>query len=143
MEIREAHLNDANELTSLMVHLGYPTTVENMKIRFSKIKTHPDYKTLVASYEGRVVGMIGLMKVHYFERDGVYIRIAALVVDPNFRNKGIGNKLIEEAESWARKIGASGITLNSGNRAERKSAHTFYKNRGYEERSIGFVKNMD
>lgn len=142
MDIREATENDSKELAALMGQLGYPTTTENMKKRFSQIKQNPYYHTLLASYEDKVVGMIGLFKGYYYEREGFYVRIAALVVDSNYRNKGVGNKLLEEAECWARKIGASGIGLNSGNRKERYHAHTFYRNRGYSEKSIGFVKSL-
>lgn len=143
MEIREATVNDIKELTALMEHLGYPTTIDNMKKRFSRIKQNPYYQTLLASYEGKVVGMIGLLKGYYYEMDGCYVRIVALVVDPNYRNKGIGKKLLEEAESWARNIGATGIGLNSGNRPERIVAHKFYRNRGYEEKSVGFAKSLN
>jgi GNAT superfamily N-acetyltransferase len=142
MEIREATVNDINELTALMEHLGYPTTIENMKIRFSNIQSNPDYHTLLASYDGNIVGMIGLVKAFNYEMDGSYVRIVALVVDTNYRKKGIGEKLLEEAESWARKIGATGIGLNSGNRPERINAHNFYKNRGYVEKSVGFAKTL-
>ncbi len=142
MEVREATMNDITELTALMEHLGYPTTIDNMKKRFSNIRKNPYYHTLLASYEGKVVGMIGLNKGYYYELDGSYVRIVALVVDPNYRNKGIGNKLVEEAECWARKNGATGIGLNSGNRPERINAHKFYKNRGYTEKSVGFTKSL-
>ena len=142
MEIRAATVNDIKELTALMEHLGYPTTIDNMKIRFSHIKQNPYYHTLLASYEGKVVGMVGLFKGYYYEMDGCYVRIVALVVDPNYRNKGIGKKLLEEAECWARNIGATGIGLNSGNRQERIDAHKFYRNRGYVEKSVGFTKSL-
>ncbi len=42
-----------------------------------------------------------MVKGFYYELDGFYVRIVALVVDSNYRNKGIGKKLLEEAESWA------------------------------------------
>lgn len=142
MEIRDATLNDVNELTILMEQLGYPTTIENMETRFKNIALNPDYKTFVAISEGSVVGMIGLLKGYYYEMDGYYVRIVALVVNTRYRNKGIGKKLIEEAENWSRNIGATGIGLNSGNRPERVNAHTFYINRGYIEKSIGFVKSL-
>ncbi|MFS0824684.1 N-acetyltransferase family protein [Bacillus sp. 1P02SD] len=142
MEIREATVYDIEELTSLVEQLGYPTTIENMKTRFSNIESSPDYHTLVASYDGKIVGMIGIVKGYYYELDGFYVRIVALVVDSNYRNKGIGKKLLEEAESWARIIGATGIGINSGNRPERVKAHRFYKNMGYVEKSIGFAKSL-
>lgn len=142
MEIREATLNDINKLTDLMEHLGYPTTIENMETRFRNIEASPDYHTLLATYDGKIVGMIGLVKGYYYEMDGSYVRIVALVVDSNYRSKGIGKKLINEAENWARTIGATGIGLNSGNRPERIKAHEFYRNQGYVEKSIGFVKSL-
>lgn len=142
MEVREATVDDIKELTALMEHLGYPTTIDNMKKRFSNIRQNTYYHTLLASYEDKVVGMIGLFKGYYYEMDGSYVRIVALVVDSNYRNKGIGNKLVEEAECWARKIGANGIGLNSGNRPERINAHKFYRNRGYTEKSVGFTKSL-
>jgi hypothetical protein len=42
----------------------------------------------------------------------------------------------------ARRIGAIGIGLNSGNRPERAKAHRFYKDMGYVEKSIGFAKSL-
>jgi GNAT superfamily N-acetyltransferase len=142
VEIRKATVNDIKEITKLMGHLGYPTTIEKMKTRFSNIESSPDYHTLLASYDDKIVGMIGLVKGYYYELDGLYVRIVALVVDSNHRNKGIGKLLLEEAESWAKKIGATGIGLNSGNRPERINAHKFYKNSGYVEKSVGFAKNL-
>jgi GNAT superfamily N-acetyltransferase len=142
MEIRKATMNDIKEITNLMEHLGYPTTIEQMKKRFSNIESSPDYHTLLASYDDKIVGMIGLVKGYYYELDGLYVRIVALVVDSNHRNKGIGKQLLKEAEIWAKKIGATGIGLNSGNRPERINAHKFYKNSGYAEKSVGFAKRL-
>ncbi|MBP3951797.1 GNAT family N-acetyltransferase [Bacillus suaedae] len=142
MEIRKATVSDIGELTLLMDQLGYPTTPEKMKLRFCNIEANSDYNTLVASYDGNVVGMIGLVKGYYYELDGSYVRIVALVVNINYRSKGIGKKLVQEAENWSRKIGASGIGLNSGNRTERINAHEFYKNMGFIEKSIGYAKSL-
>ncbi|MFD1738623.1 GNAT family N-acetyltransferase [Bacillus salitolerans] len=142
MEIRKATVSDVSELTSLMEHLGYPTTLDKMKARFDNIESKSDYNTLVASYNGNIVGMIGLVKGYYYEIDGSYVRIVALVVNSNYRSKGIGKSLVQEAEKWAREIGASGIGLNSGNRPERIKAHEFYKSMGYIEKSIGFAKSL-
>jgi GNAT superfamily N-acetyltransferase len=142
MEIREATVNDTEILALLMEQLGYPTTIESMKTRFKNIHSNPDYRTLLASYDGKIVGMIGLVKGYYYEMDGSYVRIVAFVVDSNYRGKGIGKKLLNEAESYARSIGARGILLNSGNRPERYRAHQFYKHMGYAEKSIGFVKRL-
>jgi GNAT superfamily N-acetyltransferase len=142
MEIREATINDIPELVVLMEQLGYPTSVDKMKIRFNTISSNSSYHTLVVDYDGKVVGMAGLCTNLFFEYDGFYVRIVAFVVDSNYRRKGIGEKLIKQAERWAREQGAIEIGLNSGNREERKGAHRFYLDMGYKDKSIGFTKKL-
>ncbi|QED46112.1 GNAT family N-acetyltransferase [Cytobacillus dafuensis] len=142
MEIRKANANDIPELAALMTQLGYPTTIEKMKLRFTHIESSLSYYTLVATIDDKVVGMIGLVIGFYYEMDGSYARIVAFVVDSDYRNKGIGMKLIEEAENWARSTGATGIGLNSGKSQERENAYKFYIKMGYAEKSIGFVKSL-
>jgi len=142
MEIRKAASEDIKELASLMGELGYPTTLEQMKVRFHNIEGASDHYTLVAGYKGRIVGMIGFHTGFLYSEDGIYVRIIALVVDSSVRSKGIGKLLLAEAENYARKLGANGIVLNSGNRSEREHAHQFYKNMGYSAKSTGFVKSL-
>jgi len=142
MIIREANINDASELAHLMGQLGYPTTVDHFKIRFNQIHTNPCYHTLVVELDGKVVGMAGVCTGIFFEHDGSYVRIVAFVVDSGYRRKGIGKKLIQAVESWAKEQGAIAIALNSGNREERKAAHQFYSSMGYEAKSIGFSKGL-
>ncbi|WP_306475031.1 GNAT family N-acetyltransferase [Bacillus pseudomycoides] len=125
-----------------MNHLGYPTTVEKMKVRLQNIFSHPDYYTLVAEENERVIGMIGLCTGILYTEDGIYAHIIALVVDEEFRNQGIGKRLIETAEKCAMEQGIDSICLDSGNREERYHAHQFYKCMGYVEKSTGFVKRF-
>ncbi|QQK81495.1 GNAT family N-acetyltransferase [Salicibibacter cibi] len=138
MEIRVATAKDVSALAELMKHLGYPTTTEEMTLRFSHIESHPDYHTLVALYNDKIVGMTGLTKSFFYELDGMYVRIAAMVVDPDYQKLGIGKELIKVAEKWANNIGANVLALNSGDRPERSNAHKFYKNMGFEDKSTGF-----
>lgn len=142
MEIRKATSQDISELALLMEELGYPTTIEQMKIRFNNIEATPNHYTLVAVYEGAVAGMIGFHTGVLYNDDGIYARVIALVVDSNYRSKGIGKLLLTEAEKYAKNLGATGIGLNSGNRSERERAHRFYKNMGYMAKSTGFVKSF-
>ncbi|WP_338059094.1 GNAT family N-acetyltransferase [Bacillus gaemokensis] len=72
----------------------------------------------------------------------MYVRIIALLVDEDFRNQGIGKRLIEAAEKWAIEQGVDSIGLNSGNCAEREHACQFFKYMGYVEKSTGFVKSL-
>lgn len=140
--IREAKLEDISELLYLYEQLGYPSTREELEKRLQIIFAHADYQTLVAIKGHKLVGIIGLIKGYSYEHDVCYIKIAILVVDEDYRGKGIGKKLIQEAEKWAKLQDITTITLNSGNREERKSAHDFYQHLGYLPKSIGFFKDL-
>lgn len=59
-----------------------------------------------------------------------YAEIGGLVVDSSFRRHGIGLKLMEESEEWAKNNGYKEIRLRSG--GQRKDAHKFYEKIGYK-----------
>lgn len=105
-----------------------------MKGRFKNIGTNLLYNTQVAEVNGNIAGMIGMNLGYHYEKNGNYIRIVALVVDQNYRRQGIGERLIQTAEEWAREKGATKLVLNSGNRDERSDAQQFYKDRVLKER---------
>lgn len=142
MKVREATKNDVSQMVTLMEQLGYPSSLEQFEQRFESIFTNPCYHTLVAELENQIVGMAGLCTDLFYEYDGSYVRIVAFVVDSNYRRRGIGKKLMQEIESWARNQGVIAIALNSGNRKERKDAHQFYLSMGFEAKSIGYDKPL-
>ncbi len=140
--IREAKQEDIPSLTVLMDQLGYPVTEEDFHTRFNALQEHSDYQMYVAESDGEIVGTIGLIKELRFERDGMHVRVGALVVDDRYRGSGIGRALLLAAEGWAGTVGAHALTLNSGNREERTGAHEFYRHLGFTGTSTGFVKRL-
>jgi len=139
---REAEPADMVALTELMNELGYKTTLDEMKTRFADIQNHKDYKTFIAVDDTEILGMVGLSRNYSYEQNGIYVRVLALVTRSGFRQKGIGKKLMDLAENWAREIGADKVLLNCGNREEREIARLFYKKIGYQIKSSGFIKKL-
>lgn len=140
--IRHATNADVPALALLMNELGYPTTTTEMQTRYKAFSTHPDYATWVAVYNNQVVGMIGLLKNIYFEKNGICIRVGALVVNKEFRKLGLGKALLQKSIDWAIELGAQQVLLNSGNREERRDAHAFYQYQDFEPKTTGFVKTI-
>lgn len=138
--VRDFITEDLVAIAELIDELGYPTTLDKISDRFNKIVKDNHYKTLIAEINGDVVGFIGLCKLLAYEESGCYVRIIALVVSEQYRNYGVGTKLINSAERWAGCEGAFAITLDSG--IDRKNAHAFYNNRGYKIKDYGFVKML-
>jgi GNAT superfamily N-acetyltransferase len=142
LRIRDASPEDVEALALLMNELGYPTTIGEMSTRFQNISVHPDYKTIVAVLNEDIVGMAGLFKGAFYEKNGLYMRILAFVVKQSSRKLGIGKLLIKASEDWAIEQGLNTILINSGNRDERQAAHAFYQKMGYAVKSSGFVKEL-
>ena len=143
ISIREFQIEDIPSITDLTITLGYETTIEQMTTRMKTIAQLDNYWTFVAVLGQAVVGYIGLNKNYFWEQDGHFIRIQALVVSKEHRRFGIGQKLIEQAEKHASKINASLIVLNCGNKDERQSAHQFYPSMGFEAKSTGYFKKIN
>jgi len=122
--------------------LGYCNSSDiDVAVRLNKIKDQSNYITFIAEYANKVVGFIGLIRGIAYEINGEYVRVAALATKQEFQNMGIGSKLLEEAENYARKINAETIVLNSG--IQRIQAHEFYEKRGYIKKGYSFRKNIN
>ena len=138
VKIRSVCLDDSSAIACLMSQLGYPTSSDEMKERLAAILPDSDYMTFVAEYEEEVVGVIGVGVNRYYEKNGTYGRLLALVVDEKFKGYGTGASLVAEGERWLKEREVSSIVVNSGK--QRSDAHRFYERLGYEETGLRFVK---
>ncbi|MCH5191737.1 MAG: GNAT family N-acetyltransferase [Oscillospiraceae bacterium] len=81
----------------------------------------------VAEYENNVVAFLSI-EVH---RDEDYIYLDDLSVAEEYRNKGIGTKLINAAEKYAEEIGIVKIAFHI--EKANKDAYRLYSRLGYSE----------
>ncbi|MFH4917474.1 MULTISPECIES: GNAT family N-acetyltransferase [Staphylococcus] len=139
----EQDFNKINELLALYEDLGYPTIAEDLINRLKKIYSHEDYYLLLLIKDEVIIGLSGMCKMMFYEKNGEYMRLLAFVINSNYREKGYGTLLLKESEMLATQLGCKAITLNSGNREERDNAHSFYKSNGFENKSSGFSKNLE
>lgn len=142
ISIRQVREDDVAPLAGLMTELGYPTTESDMRERLRVLEREPHYILFIADWGGAVVGMAGATRSFYFEQNGSYVRLAALVAKETHRNMGVGKALVKAVELWAKQIGANAIVLNCGNREERQAAHIFYQRLGFEAKSTGYLKRI-
>ncbi|MFC7061877.1 GNAT family N-acetyltransferase [Halobacillus seohaensis] len=140
--IREVDVHDAEPLSFLMGELGYPTNRRDMKVRLQTILADDSYQTYVYQEEKRLLGMIGMSYSLAYHTTGTHVRVISFVVEESSQGKGIGRLLMEKAEDWARMKKANRLILNSGNRKERKGAHSVYEKLGFEGKATGFYKDI-
>jgi len=138
--IREATLSDAKGIASLITALGYPTNATDMKRRLAVLLADQSYQTFVADQDGEIVGMAGACIARFYEKNGSYARLVALVVSEASARRGLGAALVRTVERWGAGQGAVEIFLNSG--VQREGARGFYEKLGYRVTGVRFSKEL-
>jgi GNAT superfamily N-acetyltransferase len=127
--IREARLSDAPELAALTIELGYEATEEQMRERLPYLVESSDHEVFVAADErDRALAWLHVALRRTVEL-APYAQIAGLVVGAGHRGGGIGARLVERAEAWARERGAAQMLVHSN--VVRERVHQFYLRAGY------------
>jgi GNAT superfamily N-acetyltransferase len=142
--IRAAELRDAPGVAELLIELGYPgDSIEQVRERLARWVRAENAAVLVAEYQERLAGVVAVAAIPYFEHDGNWGRIVALVVAERSRGRGIGRLLVESAEQAALRLGCTSMELTSARR--RPEAHAFYPAIGYQDwspNSARYVKDL-
>jgi len=135
-------MSDADDIAQLSNQLGYEVEASRLSARLSRILSRGDQQFLVADVNGRAVAWLHAAVSEYIEAEA-FVVIGGLVVDRSHRRKGIGRKLMEEAEQWARTQGCSIVRLWSS--TVRTPSHRFYEELGYTniKTQYAFVKSLD
>ncbi|MFC0628485.1 GNAT family N-acetyltransferase [Kribbella deserti] len=151
MRIRPAESADAAPIASLLDELGYPQDgVQSVEARLKTFADNPASMVLVAEQAveqaTEAAELLGVIAVHvspFFEKDGSWARIVALVVADQARGRGIGAELVAAAEAFAIERGCSRMEVTSSDRRAR--AHDFYLARGYLDqagKSSRFLRDL-
>lgn len=138
--IRPAVLEDAPGVAALLVELGYPCTSDEAALRLVNLREEPEQQLWIAQEHGEAIAMIAIDIRYYLPLGARTCRITALVVHDTFHGRGIGKRLLREAEQRARQAGATRVELTTA--MHREAAHQFYKACGYENASLRFVKRL-
>lgn len=132
VEIRPARPADAAAIARLLEQLSanYRTTPGEVVARLETLAPDTRHAVLVATdAEGSVVGWVDVASCDSLI--GIQEAIVyGLVVEQSTRGTGVGRKLMEAAEQWARRQGCPGLRLRTN--VIRQQAHAFYEHLGYE-----------
>jgi GNAT superfamily N-acetyltransferase len=130
LKIRKATAADAPAIAKLSGQLGYPVEAGVLAERLRRILPRDDHVVFVAE-TAEVVGWIHAGQQEILEV-GTLCEIWGLVVADGQRGKGVGRRLIEAVEDWARQRGLTDVSVRSN--VIRPESHPFYER-------IGFARN--
>ena len=134
MEIRSARSADADSVNALLEQLGYPQRGRaTTAARIQAWVDDPAGAAYVADDSGDLLGVIAVHVCPFFEREGGWARITALVVAERARGRGVGARLVAAAEAFAAARGCVRMEVTSADR--RHAAHSFYRSRGYTDQA--------
>ncbi|CAM4478749.1 GNAT family N-acetyltransferase [Paenibacillus tarimensis] len=141
--IREIHVNDYHNI--YMLNQDFNSSLKlfsegRVKEKIEIICSRTKDIIFVYEHNDEVLGYIHGSPYELLFSDSL-INILGFVVKEEYRSMGIGSRLMDRLEEWARDNGYAGIKLLS--HPSRKSAHRFYENRGYKftKDQMNFVKN--
>ncbi len=138
--VRVASTSDAEAIARLSEQLGYPTDDDMLKKRLSALLGSTLDSVYVAEADGTVVGWLHVFASVRLESVAT-AEIGGLIVDQAQRGKGVGERLVEEAEGWAQRLGLSRIRVRT--RATRTEAHRFYAREGYRRTKLQHVLDKE
>ena len=142
ISIRLARMSDVERIRDLTSQLGYEVDVPTVAARLSSILLRSDQRFVVAELGGPVQGWLHAVISEFIETER-FVTIGGLVVDKNHRMKGIGRRLMEDAEEWAKEQGCFIVRLWSS--STRTTSHKFYEVLGYKniKTQCSFIKSLD
>jgi GNAT superfamily N-acetyltransferase len=130
VKIRKAKQTDAARIATLSGQLGYPTATKEMAARLRPaLRARKGVCFVAETMEDGVIGWVHASVTPLLEVE-LRAEVNGLVVDEKARSRGVGARLLEAAEKWARNMGCGGMSVRSN--VIRDRAHEFYLRQGYE-----------
>jgi GNAT superfamily N-acetyltransferase len=135
--IRVIDPRDASEAGVLIEQLGYQRPAREVAAWITTLPQRVEYQAaFVACIDDQLVGWIEISIQHHLQSPP-FALIGGLVVKHGYRNRQIGLRLCEHAETWSWERGISVVRVTS--RSTRPDAHRFYLRNGYHPTKISHV----
>ncbi|MGF1672048.1 MAG: GNAT family N-acetyltransferase [Balneolaceae bacterium] len=127
--IRNVEIEDSESLTELSNQLGYKSELIEVQKRLMEILKNNDNCVFMALEGEKIVGWGHGFYSRRVESDP-FVEIGGLVVDIEYRKKGIGKLLVEEIKRWASTKKCKKVRVRCN--TIRKETHIFYQKLGFE-----------
>lgn len=130
IRLRTIALEDTTTVHRLSGQLGYDLAVEQTREQIAAVLQRNDHCAFVALLNDNVVGWIHAFIAITIESKP-FVEIGGIVIDENYRNKGIGETLVNKIKEWALERSIPSLRVRSN--VKRQAAHRFYFKAGFKE----------
>ena len=132
MEIltRKISIEDAESIAILSAQLGYNISLQETISNMNQVMGSTDNCAFVAIMEGKIIGWIHAFKSIRIETKP-FIEIGGLVVDENYREKGVGKALVNIVKDWCSSQNNNSLRVRCN--TKRLETHKFYSKLGFRE----------
>jgi len=139
--VRKAGSSDLDAVLRLYASIGAPTDRsldrDEALALFDRIAADPDQHIYVALVDTRLVGTFMLAILPNLAHGGAPVAIVeSVVVDPEWRGRGLGRRMMLWAIETSRRAGCYKLALSSN--VARTDAHRFYERLGFERHGYSF-----
>jgi ribosomal protein S18 acetylase RimI-like enzyme len=143
IQIRRLKNNDISQLALLFKDFrNEESNLQKMVKKFDLLIENENYIFLCAVCESKLCGhVMGIICNSLYGNCDPFLVIEDMIVDKQFRRKGIGKKLMNELDTIAKLNGCNQIILVTGE--DRLEAHKFYEKLGFEAgKHKGYKKKL-
>lgn len=132
--------DNKNEFYSLLSQLRHRLTYDEFAEILEKAQTINQYTLIGVEEDDVLVALMGFRILFDFIH-GKHLYIDDLVTSQEVRSKGVGSRLLKEAEKIARMEGCKKLRLCTG--IDNDRGRSFYLKNGWEQKAIVFKKALD
>ena len=129
LSIRNAEIKDSESIAELSDQLGYKSNNDIIQNRLTEILKNNDNCVFVVLENEEIIGWIHGFYTRRVESNSL-VEIGGLVVDENYRKRGIGKILVERINKWAESKECKKVRVRCN--TVRKETHIFYEKIGFK-----------
>lgn len=143
--IRPAEMRDVEAMVELLgalfsIEADFTFDPDRQRRGLALLIRNDADRVLVAECEGRVIGMCSVQTLISTAEGGRVGLVEDMVVAPELRGKGIGQRLLGEIERWAADSGLTRLQLLADRTNE--PALAFYDRQGWQRTALVGLRKM-
>jgi ribosomal protein S18 acetylase RimI-like enzyme len=117
---------------------------EQVALQVAKLRADegfPNQAFVARTDDGELAGYVWVAKTHNDSTGQLEASLLSQYVAEAYRGQGLGRRLMEEAEDWARRQGLPSISLSVG--ARNTLGQRLYESLGYQVETVRMYKRLD